>query len=150
MANRSLMRTMVDSGLCIFRVQKEFSPSAAEIKRSHAVYQEWIVVAVGCSNERPPGVTQPFTNSDAVCLHIPLKYMKPTGGLRRPPDYCRFRKREQKRPAVSGKRGRPAAPSNRTSLTRHLRRVRCEQLPDRHPAVYKRSRMSMARKNHMP
>src|SRR5437762_1735303 len=72
--------------------------------------------------------------------------MKPTGGLRRPPDYCRFRKREQKRPAVSGKRGRPAAPSNRTSLTRHLRRVRCGQLPDRHPAVYKRSRMSMARK----
>src|SRR5207248_3851287 len=150
MANRSLMRTMVDSGLCIFSLQEEFSPSAAEIKRSHAVYQERIVVALGCPNERPRGMTQPFDKSDAVCLHIPLKYMKPTGGLRRPLDYGSLRKRDQKSPAVSGKRGRPAAPSNRTSLTRHLPGVRCGQLPDRHPAIYKRSRMSMARKNHMP
>jgi hypothetical protein len=51
-------------------LQKKFPPSAAEIKRSHTVYQERVVVTAGRPNERPPGVAQPLSRFDAAFFHV--------------------------------------------------------------------------------
>jgi hypothetical protein len=50
--------------------QKEFPPSAVEIKRSHAAYEERIVFAARRLNERPPGVAHAFKKSDEAFFHI--------------------------------------------------------------------------------
>ena len=51
-------------------LQKKFPPSAAEIERSHAVYQERIVVAAGRPNKRAPSVAQLLKWFDATCFHV--------------------------------------------------------------------------------
>jgi predicted TIM-barrel enzyme len=63
--------------LCVLgtRLQKEFSRSATEIKRSHALKQERIMLALGCPGQQSTGVPEPFNKSDAVCFHIALKYI---------------------------------------------------------------------------
>src|SRR5947209_14446556 len=100
------MRTTVDFAVISSgeSFQKEFPPSAAEIKRSHAVYQERIVVAARRPNERSPIVTQPFNRSDAAFFHSRLKHTKATGSRRRPLDRGSLRKHQQKKPQVCGKR----------------------------------------------
>jgi len=62
-------------------LQKEFPPSAAEIKRSHTVYQEPVVLAADRPNERPPGVAQPFNRSDAAFFHIRSNAWSQLAGL---------------------------------------------------------------------
>jgi|SRR5438093_445866 len=66
------MRTTVGFVSCVLSVtlQKELLPSAAEIECSHAVDQQWIVVAACGPNERSPSVAQPFNRSDATFFHI--------------------------------------------------------------------------------
>src|SRR5207248_3840758 len=68
---RWLMRTMVDFAVMYFQPSgREFPPSAAEIKRSHAVYQERIVFAPNRPNKRPPTAAQQFNRSEAVSFHV--------------------------------------------------------------------------------
>jgi hypothetical protein len=50
--------------------EKEFSPTALEIKASHAIYEQRIVIATAGPAKRPPGVAQPFNKSDALFFHI--------------------------------------------------------------------------------
>jgi len=50
--------------------EKEFPPTTLEIKRSHAIHEQRIVVAAAGPAERSPGVAQPFNKSDALFFHI--------------------------------------------------------------------------------
>jgi len=50
--------------------EKEFPPTAVEIKRSHAIYEQWIVIAATGPAKRAPGVAQPFNKADGLFFHI--------------------------------------------------------------------------------
>ena len=51
-------------------VQQEFSPAAAEIEISHAVYQKHVVIAPGHASDRPAGKAQVFKKSTEEFFHI--------------------------------------------------------------------------------
>jgi hypothetical protein len=51
-------------------LEKEFPPPAIEIKRSHAIYEQRIVIAAAGPAKRSPRVAQPFNKSDALFFHI--------------------------------------------------------------------------------